>query len=959
MADKSKSDAFKPPTLPSSKANPLLKAVGNDFSTLPASSLLCPVAETNISTTQGSTASSSNPLFSGASSPGETDPHRSFSVQSQLPLNPHLPPPPTSRRNPEPSDAPTYSVPLTSSSPGPPRYPPSNLYNPASFTGLSQGPTVFQSASSADDDLSGYFNNLKLASNLTASKSVPSAVSNAQSFAPHPTSALPTSASFPAAPPTAPPPRGPASGNNYRLGNLHRTAYAQVPGLATVANPHITAPLQNPIPQQPMPVAQTPVMMDTSQYSVPPHSTPSPPASTSIMSPDAVDGGVASTLSSGFDSSYASGFNSSSNNPTYRPVYHHWFFKREIEGKVVWYPLSMADSTALEAALCSSELNVDTKVPTDGGRYDVEILRRQRVAVFWKEEPTEVRRCSWFSKGPTESRQMPYEENIATLLEEEYKQAVLTNSWSRRITLPNEDEIVIHSPTAIVHHSKNISFSNLATWDSNTPVQLQPKIVKRGLDEFNIAEGEPEKVDHLLFLVHGIGSFCDLKFRPVIEVVDDFRNISLQLTQSHFRGAIEQGIVNRIEVLPVSWHDVLHSQETGIDRKLQSITLQSIPKLRHFTNDTLLDILFYTSPIYCETIVQAVGNELNRLYSLYCSRNPHFRGGVSVGGHSLGSLILFDMLCNQLSVGHPLSSTETSEEHKNGHDSRKVGLGCLNSKDAVLSNDVSYVTIGRAGTGQPYIKYPQLSFQPAHFFGFGAPIGMFITIRGIASLGADFKFPTCPSFFNIFHPYDPVAYRIEPLIIPEMEKRHPVLIPHHKGRKRMHLQLRDTMAHVGAALKSTLMDSVRPVLNTVYQLAGYRGRPDEAAIEEQMTKALQEELTQEQEPSCAMHYDDDHLDESVRVGQLNGGRRIDYVLQEAPLESFNEYLFALSSHVCYWESEDTMLLVLKEIYSHMGVCVDNQIPQQMLPFDIPMSEAQSYSEGVPRYVSTMGPVSES
>lgn len=95
--------------------------------------------------------------------------------------------------------------------------------------------------------------------------------------------------------------------------------------------------------------------------------------------------------------------------------------------------------------------------------------------------------------------------------------------------------------------------------------------------------------------------------------MDDFRNISLQLTQSHFRGAIEQGIVNRIEVLPVSWHDVLHSQETGIDRKLQSITLQSIPKLRHFTNDTLLDILFYTSPIYCETIVQAVGNELNRL----------------------------------------------------------------------------------------------------------------------------------------------------------------------------------------------------------------------------------------------------------------------------------------------------------------------------------------------------------
>lgn len=46
----------------------------------------------------------------------------------------------------------------------------------------------------------------------------------------------------------------------------------------------------------------------------------------------------------------------------------------------------------------------------------------------------------------------------------------------------------------------------------------RPRVVKRGVDEFNIDEGEPEKVDHLLFLVHGIGSVCDLKFRTVEEV---------------------------------------------------------------------------------------------------------------------------------------------------------------------------------------------------------------------------------------------------------------------------------------------------------------------------------------------------------------------------------------------------------------------------------------------------------
>jgi hypothetical protein len=42
--------------------------------------------------------------------------------------------------------------------------------------------------------------------------------------------------------------------------------------------------------------------------------------------------------------------------------------------------------------------------------------------------------------------------------------------------------------------------------------------VKRGVDEFDIDEGEPTKIDHLLFLVHGIGPVCDLKFRTVEEV---------------------------------------------------------------------------------------------------------------------------------------------------------------------------------------------------------------------------------------------------------------------------------------------------------------------------------------------------------------------------------------------------------------------------------------------------------
>lgn len=47
--------------------------------------------------------------------------------------------------------------------------------------------------------------------------------------------------------------------------------------------------------------------------------------------------------------------------------------------------------------------------------------------------------------------------------------------------------------------------------------QSRPRVVKRGMDEFDIDEGEPADVDHILFMVHGIGSVCDFKFKPVEE----------------------------------------------------------------------------------------------------------------------------------------------------------------------------------------------------------------------------------------------------------------------------------------------------------------------------------------------------------------------------------------------------------------------------------------------------------
>lgn len=274
-------------------------------------------------------------------------------------------------------------------------------------------------------------------------------------------------------------------------------------------------------------------------------------------------------------------------------IVKHWFYEHTIDGKKRWTPFTFFDSQALEDALESQDPS--QIITTDGGRYDIDIPERKRTPVYWKGESSEVRRCSWFYK--VDSKLIPYGECIADLLEHEYLEALATEDWHRRVELPNGEQVVFHDASVIVHFQQKATPDS---WGTPTSPISKPRVVKRGIDEFQIEEGDCDRVDHLLFMVHGIGSVCDLKFRTVEEVVDEFRSISQQLVKAHYQTSYDGGEVGRVEVLPVSWWSSLHSAENGIDEKLKSITLESIPKLRHFTNETLLDVLFYTSPVFSQ-----------------------------------------------------------------------------------------------------------------------------------------------------------------------------------------------------------------------------------------------------------------------------------------------------------------------------------------------------------------------
>ncbi|XP_042691139.1 phospholipase DDHD2 isoform X1 [Centrocercus urophasianus] len=677
----------------------------------------------------------------------------------------------------------------------------------------------------------------------------------------------------------------------------------------------------------------------------------------------------------------------------YEAVAPHWFYCKVTGGRERWLPFSVQDSERLEEAHGAAHSSTfwpshdslwssgrdkgDVVVPTSGGRYDVHLKQRQRLAVFWEEEVSEVRRCTWFYKGDKDNKYVPYSESFSQELEEAYMIAVTLDEWKKKLESPSREVIILHNPKLMVHYHPVATSDD---WGSTPTEQGRPRTVKRGVENIaaEIPNGEPLQIDHLVFVVHGIGPACDIRFRSIVQCVNDFRSVSLSMLQAHFRKAQEQQQIGRVEFLPVNWHSSLHS--TGVDVDLERITLPSISRLRHFINDTILDAFFYNSSTYCQTILDTVASEMNRLYLLFLQRNPGFKGGVSIAGHSLGSLILFDLLTNQKAAPEDEHSREGSEVTSSSRGAEEVKeilqkldlseycpafekekidgealllcgeknleemgiplgprmklLHYISSRremqgtkehsaarqhSTTASRDGPYPDIS---LGQVSANYPQLLYKPAIFFAFGSPIGMFLTVRGVKRINPDYSLPTCKGFFNIFHPFDPVAYRIEPMIVPDLEFE-PMLLPHHKGRKRMHLELKEGLTRMSVDLKNNLLGSLRVAWQSFTRapLAAVEGTSSEGEAETEASAEKQPDPKPEEAQAPAK--EDPSL---INVGKLNGGNRIDYVLQEKPIESFNEYLFALQGHLCYWESEDTVLLVLKEIYQTIGVTLDQPLP---------------------------------
>ncbi|OQR89483.1 phospholipase DDHD2, partial [Thraustotheca clavata] len=310
-----------------------------------------------------------------------------------------------------------------------------------------------------------------------------------------------------------------------------------------------------------------------------------------------------------------------------------WAYLRKGE----WTIFSKEDSVKLEAAAKSGE-----PVVVDDGRLLVSVVDRTLTAVYWDEPSCPVVRAEWLLESSS-GKFIPLSEAEAI---------DINNLWTSLD--PNE----VHS--FALHLHDHISGIETKKGETTIPaVQKLNEIFAKCSPTAShrckaIHHGYPNWTDvkrtmkHLVFVVHGIGeTYCKKRLASgtIIDQTLVLRQSTSTILDSHYPAGFE----NTIEFLPVDWSDVLGDMGDDLHARLNRIALDSMPFVRQISNELLSDILMYMARQ--DAVLAYVSKYMNVRYRLYRDNHPDFDGSISIMGHSLGSVISYDLLtvhCSEL-----------------------------------------------------------------------------------------------------------------------------------------------------------------------------------------------------------------------------------------------------------------------------------------------------------------------
>ncbi|XP_002753960.1 phospholipase DDHD1 isoform X6 [Callithrix jacchus] len=424
-----------------------------------------------------------------------------------------------------------------------------------------------------------------------------------------------------------------------------------------------------------------------------------------------------------------------------------------------------------------------------GGLYEVDVTQGECYPVYWNQaDKIPVMRGQWFIDGTWQ----PLEEEESNLIEQEHLKCFrgqqMQENFDIEVSKSIDGKDAMHSFKLSRNHVDWHSVDEVYLYSDATTSKIARTVTQklgfskasssgtrlhRGYVEEATLEDKPSQTTHIVFVVHGIGQKMDQG--RIIKNTAMMREAARKIEERHFSNH-----ATHVEFLPVEWRSKLTLDGDTVD----SITPDKVRGLRDMLNSSAMDIMYYTSPLYRDELVKGLQQELNRLYSLFCSRNPDFEekgGKVSIVSHSLGCVITYDIMTGWNPVRlyeHLLQKEEElPDERWMSYEERHLLDELYITKRRLKEIEERLHGLKASSVTQT----PALKFKVENFFCMGSPLAVFLALRGIrpGNTGSqDHILPReiCNRLLNIFHPTDPVAYRLEPLILKHYSNISPVQI---------------------------------------------------------------------------------------------------------------------------------------------------------------------------------------
>ncbi|XP_034848680.1 phospholipase DDHD1 isoform X5 [Mirounga angustirostris] len=604
------------------------------------------------------------------------------------------------------------------------------------------------------------------------------------------------------------------------------------------------------------------------------------------------------------------------------------------------------------------------RVCVRGGLYEVDVTQGECYPVYWNQaDKILVMRGQWFIDGTWQ----PLEEEESNLIEQEhlscFRGQQMQENFDIEVSKSIDGKDAIHSFKLSRNHVDWHSMDEVYLYSDATTSKIARTVTQklgfskasssgtrlhRGYVEEATLEDKPSQTTHIVFVVHGIGQKMDQG--RIIKNTAMMREAARKIEERHFSNH-----ATHVEFLPVEWRSKLTLDGDTVD----SITPDKVRGLRDMLNSSAMDIMYYTSPLYRDELVKGLQQELNRLYSLFCSRNPDFEekgGKVSIVSHSLGCVITYDIMTgwNPVRLYEQLlqKEEELPDERWMSYEERHLLDELYITKRRLREIEERLHGLKASSMTQT----PALKFKVENFFCMGSPLAVFLALRGIrpGNTGSqDHILPReiCNRLLNIFHPTDPVAYRLEPLILKHYSNISPVQIhwyntsnplPYeymkpsflHPAKEPTSISENEGIStipspvtspvlsrrHYGESITNIGKASILGAASIGKGLGGMLFSRFGRSSTSQSSEASKDSIEDEKKPVASLptttvatqilpHSSSGFLDSALELDH-----RIDFELREGLVES--RYWSAVTSHTAYWSSLDVALFLLTFMYKH-------------------------------------------